>query len=407
MDFNHLFDAGKITILMDGTFGSSGKAKMASYIAENSDTWTFACNTFAPQAGHTVVLDDGKRYFYQTLNSCAYLPNKYEKIYIGPGGMIELPAFFRELEENNIPRHKIGISPSAAILQSKDAAYERGEVDLDGTPKTSFGTLLKGSTAHGVGAATVRKILRRSDAVYAKNVPELKEFICDVPGEIIKRLEHGESGFGEIAQGFPLSLNHSGFCGYTTSRNVTVSQFMSDMFLPPIYAGQTIINFRTFPIRINSDKFVDPMGKFLTWDQVKAGELHTVIKGNSGPWYPDQVELDWDTITMMSGSNDKLFEITSVTKLPRRVATFSQKCLEEALVYNNTGHKMWVTVNFMNYVDADIYGMRGSNKTEGKLHGKCMDWLNSNIIRHKTRLGIDFDLLLIGTGPATNDVMWL
>jgi adenylosuccinate synthase len=397
---NYLFKPGKITTLLDGTFGSGGKAKMASYVVENSDNWTFACNAFAPQAGHTVVLNDGKKYFYQTLNSCAYRPDRFDKMYIGPGGMIELPAFFRELEENKVPHSKIGISPSTAILQEKDAAFERGEVDLDGRKKKSEGTTMKGSTCHGVGACSTRKILRRKDALYAKDIPELKEFLCDVPNEIITRLQKGESGFGEIAQGFPLSLNHQFFCGYTTSRNVTVPQFLSDMFLPTRYAGPVIINFRTFPIRINSNKFVGKDGKFLTWSEIESGIPCDTIKGNSGPFYPDSKELTWDEVTALSGSKEKIFEITSVTKLPRRVATFSKQSLKESLMFNDTGDDMYVTVNFMNYVDPEVLG-KGGDKII--LTPKCKEWIKDNIDSVIT--GTNAKLLLVGTGPTTDNAV--
>ena len=404
-EFNSLFNPGKITILMDGTFGSSGKAKIASAIAAGADNWTFGCNTFAPQAGHWSVLRDGRRYFYQTLNSFAYNPDRYEKLYIGPGSMIELPSLFAEMEKNKVPTHKLGISPCVAILRSEDGAYERGEIDFDGKPlhERGEGTLKKGTTAHGVGACGARKILRRPEALYAKDIPELKEFMCDVPAEITKRLNHGESGFGELAQGYPLSLNHSHFLGYTTSRNVTVSQFLSDMFLPPKYAGPVIINFRTLPIRINSDKFVSrSTGKFLTWAEIEAGEGYDIIKGDSGPWYPDQKELTWNDVTKLSGSKEKIIELTSVTKLPRRVATFSKMCLEDAVQANDAGHGVYVTINFMNYIDDAISGMDGS---PDKLTNKCKDWLNESVY---PGLGVSgAKLLMLGTGACTEDYISL
>ena len=403
MNTNKLFKPGKITTLTDGCYGSSGKGKIGSYIAENADSWTFACNTFHPQAGHSIITNEGKKYFYQTLNSCAYLPDQYEKIYIGPAGMIELDAFFREVEENKIPHNKIGISPSVSILQKMDMEFERGRVDLDDNllPRRSEGTTKRGSTCHGVGACSVRKLLRRSDALYAKDIMNLKEFICDVPSEIMARLDRGESGFGEIAQGFPLSLNHQYFLGYTTSRNVTVSQFMSDMFLPTKYAGPVIVNFRTYPIRINSDKYVAEDGRFLTQDEIDSGEIkYTLIKGDSGPWYPDQTELTWDELTKMSGSKTKIIEQTSVTKQNRRVATFSRQNLREAIKFNDTGDDKYLTINFMNYVDPTMNGLHGGRYL---LSSKCKNWINTNIIDILQEMGTE--LLLIGTGPKTDDIV--
>src|SRR5579871_2537042 len=129
-DTTHFFTPGKLSVILDAQAGSSGKGNIGSFMAKHANNFQFACNTFLPNAGHTII-DGGKKYFYQTFNSCAYLDN-YEKLYLGPGACIELPAFFREIEESKINPKKIGVHPLIPILQDKDAAFERGEVDFDG-----------------------------------------------------------------------------------------------------------------------------------------------------------------------------------------------------------------------------------------------------------------------------------
>lgn len=394
---DYLFKPGHLTTVMDGGAGSSGKGRIGSYITENADNWQFACNTFMPQAGHWVRKDDGRQFFYQTLSSCAYQIDKYEKMYIGPGSIIELPAFFREMEENKVPSHKIGISPAAAILQQMDTDYERGLVGFDGEDVRHEGTMKKGSTAHGVGAALARRALRRPSSLLAKDIPELKDFICDVPNEVLGRLDRGQSGFLEIAQGFQLSLMHQFFLGYTTSRNVTVAQGLSDMFLPTRCAGPVVINFRTYPIRINSNKYIGDDGKHLTWAEVEAGVPHKVYEGNSGPWYPDQKELSWKDITKISGSKEKIEEITSVTKLPRRVFTFSRQNVAEAIRYNDTGHGVYLSLNFLDYADVKMKGARIYNG----LTPKVIAWMRDNFGPYTNMLRF------LGTGAKTEDTILL
>lgn len=371
---NQFFEPGRITIVMDGGAGSSGKAKLGSYITENSDNWSWCCNTFAPQAGHWTVLADGRKFFYQTLNSCAYNHEKFEKMYIGPGAIIELPALFKEMEENGIPRSKIGISPIVAILDyDLDQGFERGTMGFDGevTNQVHTGTAKFGSTAHGVGSCAARKVLRRESLKVARDIPELADMICDVPAEIMARLEAGQSGFMEIAQGFQLSNQYSMMYPYCTYRNVTVAQGMSDMFLPTRYAGQVILNFRTYPIRINSNKYIGADGEHLTYAQVQAGVPHTVYEGNSGPGYADQTETTWEAVTESAGSPTPIFEITSVTKLPRRVFTFSRENVIEAIKYNKTDRPIWTSINFANYVDHDITGLLD----ESMLGDRWYEWL--------------------------------
>lgn len=397
---NRFFTPGKLTTLYDMGAGSSGKAKMSSFVTDNADNWTFACNTFAPQAGHWTRLDDGRTFFYQTLNSCAYNVDKYEKLYIGPGGMIELPALFRELEENKVPDHKLGISPMAMILEDIDSAFERGTMGFDGDDAQSGGhegTKRFGSTCHGVGSANARRILRRPSVRLAKDIPELSKYICNVQDEITTRLDRGEAGLLELAQGFQLSLLHSTFYPHVTSRQVTVAQGFSDMFLAPKYMGQTIGNLRTFPIRINSNKYISLDGKYLIQDEIDAGTPHTIYKGDSGPWYPDQKELTWDEVTKYSGSPVKLREITSVTKLARRVASFSKINVLDALRYNDTGHEQHLAINFANYVDHSMSELT----TAPEITIKFWNWLHEN-------LGELVPLVkMVGTGATTSQTIIL
>src|SRR5947208_2860358 len=99
-DTSFAFTPGKLTITLDGGAGSSGKGKLGSFLCEYAGNWQFACNTFMPQAAHTVELEDGRRILYQVFNSCAYMADRYDKIYIGPGAAIDLATFLREMEEN-------------------------------------------------------------------------------------------------------------------------------------------------------------------------------------------------------------------------------------------------------------------------------------------------------------------
>jgi len=405
---NFVFEPGKLTILLDGGAGSSGKGKLGAFVTEHANNWQFCCNAFMPNAGHWVKDDHGKEYFYQTLNSCAYQPH-YEKMFLGPGTIIELPALQREVEENEIEPHRLGISPVCAILQDQDSAFERGEVDLDGNelPIRGDGTMKHGSTCHGVGAALARRRLRRPDVKLARDVPELAQYLCDVPREIMDRLDRGQAGFLEIAQGFQLSYLLPEFYPFCTSRNCTVAAGLDDMMLPPCYAGNVLLNYRTFPIRTSNYKYIAKerheaieVGAHLTWSQVqlfeKLGLEYEKYEGNSGPGYPDQEEVEWDTITKDSGSLDPIMEMASVTKLPRRAFTFSRRSVEESIRHNRTDGRTFISVNFVNYVDAGLLGDRGHGWNESS-RTQIRDWCRRNI---PTENG---ELTFLGTGPRTDD----
>jgi adenylosuccinate synthase len=80
---------------------------------------------------------------------------------------------------------------------------------------------------------------------------------------------------------------------------------------------------RTYPIRV-ANRF-DDKGKMIGW---------------SGPHYPDQEEIRWEQIGVAP-------ELTTVTKLPRRIFTFSEQQIREAVRANGN---VQVFLNFCNYL---------------------------------------------------------
>jgi len=414
-DTNFAFQSGKMTILLDGGAGSSGKGKLASFIGEHADNWQFCCNAFMSNAAHWVVLDDGTKYLYQSMNSVAHLKEKYEKMYICGGAVMELQPLLNEIAEHELTPDKLGINPLVAIVQQKDIDYERGVANFEGDmfDDVQHSDCMKlGSTLHGVGAARARRILRRSDVLLARDVPELQPFICWTNNEMMDRLEHGQAGFMEIAQGYQLGYL-SQFYPKTTSRNCTVAAGLDDCGLPPSVAGDVIINFRTFPIRVNSNKYIhSETGDVLTSDQMDTlkdvGEGHLIqeLKGDSGGCYSDQEEISWLDVTDASGVRDtdptrEITEKSSLTRLERRVYTFSTENLLDALRFNATCGYTYVAVNFVNYVDVAIEGRRGG---QDQITPQVQEWIDKYItIGEPTH----HELKFLGTGAATDDMIVL
>jgi hypothetical protein len=62
--------------------------------------------------------------------------------------------------------------------------------------------------------------------------------------------------------------------------------------------------------------------------------------------YPDQHELTWDQIGVAP-------ELTTVTKLPRRVFTFSHQQFQKALWHCGTYWQTKLFLNFVNYLEPD------------------------------------------------------
>jgi adenylosuccinate synthase len=115
---------------------------------------------------------------------------------------------------------------------------------------------------------------------------------------------------------------YHGFYPYTTSRDVSTAQTIADCALPYGAAGQIIGTCRTYPIRV-ANRF-DSAGNQVGW---------------SGPYYDDQEETSFEAI-------GQKVELTTVTRLPRRIFTYSKQQIEQAVRVNGIT-KMFL--NFANY----------------------------------------------------------
>jgi hypothetical protein len=337
---NFVFDPGKLTTVLDSQLKGACEAKITSFITEHADNWQFCCHAFTPRVDNIIMANNGMKYRYQTLNSCAYNHKKFEKMYIGCRGVIILDTLLSEIEINNIPREKLGISPTTIILQ------------------------------------------KNKNVLLAKNVPELKDFVCDVSGEIIKRLNSGQSGLLEIAVEFGNILDGTYGNNYTN-----ICAGLNNMRLPPIYAGNVILNNRTYPTKFNFN------------------------------WYPDQKQTTWEEITKTSKSKEPILETDGVdisgSPIHKVVSSFSKQNLKDSIVYNNTGHKMFLSINFMNYVDSAIKSIRGeadeswlyakNGKFDNrKKYEKSLKWLRQNLFEF---YNLYADKIFLGTGPTTDDMI--
>lgn len=302
----------KCHMVIDFQYGSTGKGLLAGYLAKRENYDTAVC-AFATNAGHTYIDNDRNIHVMTQQLPTAITSPTVKNILIGPGSAIHMDTLLSELTRYShlMSGKRLVIHPHAAVVDDYHADKEHQ-------------TMLKiGSTAKGVGAAYIDRIKRDvDDPNVACNrfigTPLQQYLVSPMMYDAI--LEQSESIIVEGAQGFSLSMYH-GYYPYTTSRDVTPWQIAADCGLPFKWANHVEIfgTLRTYPIRVNNRE------------------------GSSGPWYPDQHEVTWDHIGVPA-------ELTTVTKLPRRVFTFSFDQLRHALTH--CGH-YWDTklfLNFANYV---------------------------------------------------------
>lgn len=342
----------KLDIVVDLQFGSTGKGLLAGYLAEKNEPDTLV-TAWGPNAGHTYINAAGRKMINIALPNGIVSPN-LKTILLGPGSVINPQQLMMEMENYADLLHgvEICIHQNAAVVTEEHRAEEAG------------GMVGIGSTMKGVGAATIHKIKRQpmsniTAGVALRGTP--------LEGMVVNGFEYdtfidqAEVMQIEGAQGYSLGMN-SGFYPYTTSRECTVAQVLSDCLIPLGVVRHPDIDCevwgaaRTYPIRV-ANRY-DKDGNQIGW---------------SGPCYPDQIELDWREDLGMEP------ELTTVTKLPRRIFTFSHQQIQDAVRANGVDK---VFMNFMNYLSVE----------DGrKLVGQLADD------------GIHVDLF--GFGPTVNDLV--
>ena len=297
---------GKMNMIIDGSFGSTGKGLIAACIAEDNHV-DIACTTTSPNAGHTFYRDLVK--YVTHLFPVAGIIHRRSTIIFSSESVIDVKLFQAEMIDFDIDPDRVWIHPRAAVITPEDKEREQ---EISGVEKIA-------STQSGVGAARASKIMRTNPL--AQGTPELKPYLlgadmCSLMGDT-----NGLHVLVETGQGLGLDINHGLAYPYCTSRSVMPATILGEFGLHPKYMGNCMLAFRTFPIRVGNP--------------VRDGKE----VGYSGPFFPDSREIDFSDI----GVQD---EFTTVTKRKRRIATFSREQYLRAIKLVDPTH---IFLNFCNY----------------------------------------------------------
>jgi adenylosuccinate synthase len=344
----------KAYAVLDGQWGSTGKGLIAGYLALTRNPDTAVCN-FGPNAGHTVVMNDGREVMTQMLPS-AIVSKATGTILLGPGAIIDPKILAKELDafSDLLVGKKIYAHCMATVVKQEHKDREAAELNFIS------------STCKGTGAAQVDKVMRVPGAV----ARDQKDFPVEVVDNAQFSWLMAKSQLLQIesAQGMELGFSSGGWYPYCTSRDVNVYQVLSDCGIPYSIKPEVIVSMRTFPIRVG-DAF-DAEGKKI---------------GTSGPVYDDMQEVSWGMLGVKE-------ERTTVTKKIRRVFTFSIKNLEKVIEILCPD---MVFLNFTNYLDvAPEFGYGNTGNLVNIIDEK---W------RHLTG-NAESVVKWIGVGPKVQDV---
>ena len=294
-----------VTVVVGGQFGSEGKGKVAHLLAQETKA-RIAIRVGGSNSGHTVIDPSGNPIIFRHLPTAAILPDVI--CVLGAGSYINPDILLAEVFRTGLSPQSLLIDPNAMIVTERELNEERN---------SSLSQSI-GSTLSGTGAAVCRRISRETSVLFAKDEKRLEQFVKPVVPFLRENLEAGQRIIIEGTQGFGLSILHSEYYPYVTSRDTTAAAFVSEAGLSPLDVDDIVLVLRAFPIRVG---------------------------GNSGP-LPN--ETDWDSVTTESGQKTLIFEHTSVTRKVRRVGRFNPDIVRQAIMVNQPTR---IVLNHLDYID--------------------------------------------------------
>lgn len=308
---------------MDSSGASDGKGAVVGHIAKE---YGVHVRVGAANAGHTAYVD-GRKCVVQQVPVAAYA-NPDAFCVLGPGALISPEILLEEVQQNAAWRQefdhrplKLRIDPRAHVITEEHIEREQRSNLAERIGSTS--TIAK----EGIGAAQAARVMRDESTRPARTIDwaALREQcnldIIDTPNQMWEANAFGEPVLLEGTQGTSLSLT-TGNYPYVTSRNCTAAGLAADCGVGPRDVDRVIVVMRSYPIR---------------------------VAGNSGPFYPDSEETTFDQLGVPA-------ERTTVTKLVRRVASFSFRQAQDAVRLNSASE---IALMFADYLDPRIAGLAG------------------------------------------------
>lgn len=303
-------EPGKINMILDGQFGSTGKGLIASVLAEYCHI-DVAVGRLSPNAGHTFYWH-GKKHVSKMLPVTGIMQERTQ-IFLSAGSVIDLDEFFKEVDTYGFDEYKVQIHPRAAVVTKEN---KEEEARADGVKRIA-------STQSGAGAARASKLMRKNPL--AANVDALKPFVIshrDIADYVWNFKKNKLCVLVETGQGFDLGLQFGFDYPHCTSVDCLPSSVLADIGAHPHDLGNVMMTMRTYPIRVGN---------------ITEGES---LVGYSGDVYPDSKELTWEELQQIP-------ELTTVTKRVRRVFSFSIEQYRRSLQFIRPTH---IFLNFYNYL---------------------------------------------------------
>ncbi len=230
------------SILVGGAWGDEGKGKCITYLCYNDKPDIIARAGVGPNAGHSVEFHGDKYGLRLTPSGFFY---KGARLLIGAGVLVDPHVLMYEMDY--LSKYNV---KGRLFADNRCAIIEEKHKDRD---KASDYLAKKiGSTGTGCGPANADRVNRTIKR--AQDIPDMKDYLADVPMEVNEALDNGNDVFIEGSQGFGLSLYY-GTYPYVTSKDTTASTFAADVGVGPTRIDDVIVVFKSYITRVGKGPF--------------------------------------------------------------------------------------------------------------------------------------------------------
>jgi len=316
------------SVVVCGFFGDTGKGKVVSYLALKDRLDITARAGVGPNAGHTVFVQ-GKKYGLSMLPS-AFMEKKC-RLLIGPGVLVNPEVLLREVKLTE-SESKVGVDQQCAIIEARHIAADKA------------GHLAKDikTTGTGTGPCNAERALRK--VKMAKEVPELKKYLADVPLEVNTAIDRGKQVLIEGTQGTYLSLYH-GTYPYVTSKDVTASAACSDVGVGPKKVDDVIIVFKAFTTRVGAGPLSDEIS--LAEAEKRGWVEYGTVTGRPRRAAPFNVDLAKRAVMLNSATQAAVTKVDVMFPECRRVTSYTKLTKDARAFIDNIESEIKIPVTLV------------------------------------------------------------
>lgn len=309
------------TIIVGGFFGDEGKGKIVAHIASHDKPTIISRGGVGPNAGHTVLVGDHEYGVRMVPSGFVY---KDARLFIGTGVLVDPRIFLHEVEFLGV-KGRVFMDSRCGIIDEDHIKRDKGSEHL---------AKKIGSTGSGCGPANADRVLR--SLRLAKDLPELAEYLIDVPMELNTAIDRGENVLLEGTQGFGISLYY-GTYPFVTSKDTSASQIAADNGVGPTCVDDVIVVFKAYPTRVGEGPFSTEMTKQES-DEMGIEEFGTVThrRRRIGEWDGNMARYSamingctQAAITGIDRVDKACFGVTTYQKLTQKARDFLAQAEDE------------------------------------------------------------------------------